>query len=269
MSKETPILFSAPMSLAIREGRKTQTRRVINPQPHKMSENGRAWLWKREDGRIIPNGPRSTCAGSEMALRESIVDFCPYGAPGDLLYVKETHWRYGKWVKDGRTKTGRQRWRFKPVGMNVQFEPQPKIPREQEGYHKRPSIFMPKDAARTWLKIIGVRGERVQDISGPDALAEGCLPDWDAFNDETEGMEGWEEPEEFIEECENECDWVNCGTDLVHSDEHKEWQRERKEYALRLAYHALWDSLNGKRPGCSWPDNPWCWCITFKRTENK
>lgn len=59
-------------------------------------------------------------------------------------------------------------------------------------------------------------------------------PDWDAFESATIGMDGWDEPEEFIEECEEECDWVNYGRDLVHSREHREWLRDRERYARQL-----------------------------------
>ncbi len=124
-------------------------------------------------------------------------------------------------------------------------------------------MFMPKWAVRLWREVTDVQAQRLQDISGFDARAEGCEPDWEGFSFETEGMEGWEEPEEFIEECENECDWVNYGNDLVHSDEHKQWLRDREEGALRLAYRHLWDSLNAKR-GYAWSLNHWVWRYMFK-----
>ncbi len=168
MSKETGILFSTPMVRAILERHKTQTRRMMKrnlPFLNAASE----WEW-------YPGGEKAGYHAYIGKVPSMDVPqgwaraFCPYGGPGldysgDLLYVKEAHWRYGKWVKNGKTKTGRQRWRFKPVGMSVRFESQPAIPREQEGYHKRPCTFMPKWAARLWLEITGVRIERVQTIA--------------------------------------------------------------------------------------------------------
>jgi hypothetical protein len=80
-------------------------------------------------------------------------------------------------------------------------------------------------------------------------------------------MEGWEEPEAFIEECEEECDWVNYGRKLVQSSKHREWERDRTSYALRLAYRALWDSVNGKAH--PWESNCWVWVVEFQQIPNR
>ena len=81
--KEYPILFSGEMVQAILDGRKTQTRRVINPQS------------------LLDNKTRVTACYE-----------CPYGAPGDSLWVRESCQIYGHWVKNGHTKSGAQRWKF-------------------------------------------------------------------------------------------------------------------------------------------------------------
>lgn len=176
--KERPILFSGPMALAILDGRKTMTRRVIKP-PFEIHPNG--YLTR-------PRGNERLCPYS-----------CPYGQPGDRLWVRET-WRVGAWdVEDG--------------GIAVDYKASPEITRtpwlsipddddgekfnrywletcnelarkgikpDDEGEHHwepgkaplnwRPSIYMPHWASRILLEIISVRVERVQDISEVDQI---------------------------------------------------------------------------------------------------
>lgn len=101
--------------------------------------------------------------------------------------------------------------------------------------------FMLKSFARYWLEVVDVRLERLQDVSEEDAIAEGCS--------------SYEDPELGIF-----------------------WTTERNEefkarfngvgiafQSAKAAFCDLWDSINGDRPGCSWADNPWAWCIAFRR----
>jgi hypothetical protein len=213
---ERPILFSAPMVRAILEGRKTMTRRIVKKAPD--------WM---QSGRI----------GKETVIPELMEqavniwgnpDLCPYGKPGDRLYVKETHWRLGKWVKDGISKTGRQRWRFKATkGEYVRFVPPDKKPaREEHGWHKRPSLFMPRWASRITLEITDVRVERLQEITEEDAKAEGVQP-WE-FN-----------PNQTLTSGERAGD---------------------SPYRSGFAY--LWDTINDHR--ATWKSNPFVWVISFR-----
>jgi hypothetical protein len=148
-TKERPILFSGPMVRAIREGRKTQTRRIIKGllsvgavfSPREMVEKPGTWLY---NGRVFP---------------------CPYGKPGDRLWVRET-WAVVPCVSDdgpkhkakgdGTGATWRADWSGNP-----------------SGFKWKPSIFMPRWASRITLEITGVRAERLQDITESDAMAEG------------------------------------------------------------------------------------------------
>jgi hypothetical protein len=131
--KEHPILFSTPMVQAILEGRKTQTRRIVKPQPKLHDENN--WPWKITD----KNGPEPYD--------------CPYGQPGDVLWVRETFSIY------------LDAYLFKST--NTIFK----------GVKWKPSIHMPKDVAQIWLQITEVKVELVQNISNEDVIAEGVKAD--------------------------------------------------------------------------------------------
>lgn len=155
---DRPILFSAPMIRALLAGTKTQTRRVMKPQP------------SRVDGGV-PFGDAPAWAHAEPG---SMMMRCPYGKRGDRLWVRET-WR-GERTDDGRPPrdldTGSRVW-FEADGaaedggaVNVDAKPG----------KLRPSMFMPRWASRITLDVTGVRVERLQDISADDAKAEGAPP---------------------------------------------------------------------------------------------
>ncbi len=156
-----PILFNGEMVRAILEGRKTQTRRVIKPQP-----------------------PSDWGGTSERA---ALLIHCPYGQVGDRLWVRETHYRFGRWVPNGFSKTGKQKWTFKAGTFEVLYMDNPPTlnvlrnsNRMERGWFKRPAIFMPRWASRITLEITGVKVERIQGVRPIDATMEGCrsLPDW-------------------------------------------------------------------------------------------
>lgn len=148
---DVPIIFSGPMVKALLDDRKTMTRRL------------------RWAGRKAADGE---------GFRESA---WARAKIGDRLWVRERHWRWGRWYKDGKTKTGRQRWRFKvsadPHVIPVIFDepPGPKPDRETIGFHKRPSIFLPREHSRLTLILTAAKIERLQDISEADAIAEGLI----------------------------------------------------------------------------------------------
>lgn len=143
--KERPILFSGPMVRAILEGRKTQTRRVVKPQPEFVWGSG-------NNGEAHVRYPGGTQPDPWIK--------CPYGQVGDRLWVRET-WgtfeRYGIPVDRDLDKLA-----YRADGGA--FVP-------DMGW--KPSIHMPRWASRLTLEIVSVRVERLQDISVGDALAEG------------------------------------------------------------------------------------------------
>ena len=144
--KERPILFSGPMVQAIREGRKTQTRRVVKPQPDFVNKLGVPFY---PDGK----GP---------------VDYrlCPYGQTGDRLWVRETFAQIGVEGR-GQATVFRASGEFDAEKWDM---PQ----REWKGW--KPSIFMPRWASRTTLEITGVHVQRLNEISEDDAREEGWHP---------------------------------------------------------------------------------------------
>lgn len=220
---ERQILFSAPMVRAILEGRKTMTRRVVNPQPEVIPEDA---LFGRPQGSVWW---RSSMFQT-MLHPEDMSAACPYGVPGDRLYLKEPHYLYGSWAKNGLTKTGKQKWRFccmREKGVRFPDDPPRRIENDKEafGWFKRSALFMPKWAARHWFVLIAVRVERLQDISAEDAQAEGCPGDY--YKDE-DGIK-----------------------DEITSPED--------------AFAELWDSINGKR--YPWAANPWVFVLSFRRIE--
>jgi hypothetical protein len=153
---EHPILFSGPMVRAILDGRKSMTRRIV-----KFNESHRVKMhhkqWHIED--------------------ENVILGCPYGQVGSKLWVKETHYLYGQWVENGLTKTGRQKWKFIYEKIWCKYlDNKPGVicvKKDQVGWFKRPSIFMPRWASRITLEITNVRVERLATLSEKDAQREG------------------------------------------------------------------------------------------------
>lgn len=146
--KERPILFSAPMVRAILAGTKTQTRRLMKPQPETQHDGEPYWhvggyrVW----GYRPPSAVPLRAGGNPLP--------CPYGVPGDRLWVRET-WAP---LTKGFAYSADPIYNYSPAGRWTS------------------SIHMPRTASRITLEVTGVRVERLQDISKGDALAEGIVP---------------------------------------------------------------------------------------------
>ena len=156
--KERPVLFSAPMVRAILEVRKTMTRRVMKLQPDDDgivtvgqigTSCGVAYVGNKTDGGLVTRVP------------------CPYGQPGDRLWVKETHILIDN--RDG----GRKILYKADAGEKV-IHPGHGDDDWRGDSKWRPSIFMRREYSRITLEITNVRVERLQEISYEDALAEGA-----------------------------------------------------------------------------------------------
>lgn len=233
-----PILFSVPMVRSTLEGIKTKTRRLVKQQPFldamgnfcSPGKKGQHSCW----GQRIDGAP---------CTRDFVKSRCPYGIPGDLLWVRET------W-KTGMTGAGPQitykatpdyfsidAWDGPDEGAGPSFN----YDRCQNADFSawlgdvlsndgpwRPSIFMPRWANRLTLEITDVRVERLQDISESDAIAEG-----------------------YPTSC-----WVPDFKQVRHLENLPE-----NRIPARLWYRVLWDQINGIG---AWDENPFVWCISFR-----
>lgn len=211
--KQTGILFSTAMVMAILEGRKTQTRRVVK-------------------------------ANIPLGNWDETQKKCPYGAPGDMLYVRETFYAWGKWVANGTTKTGKQKWKFMDLTKSVngtylycndkidKMGIAPNTLKDGKAHwYKRPSMFMPKAAVRLFLQVDNIRVERLSGISEADAMAEGVIYDEDIFKNRVYKDYSDKDPD--------------AGVDTAI-----------------ISYRTLWQKINGTQ---SWNSNPWVWVVEFKK----
>ena len=146
-----PILFNTDMVRAILAGRKTVTRRVVRPQPPDNDPHNVCFDY-------IENGT------AKFGLRNRPPHFVksPY-QPGDLLYVRETWCPYDRdHIIDGIK-----------YAYKANTTPESDGVRQEYGYKWRPSIHMPKEAARIFLRVTGVRTEQLRDMTEGSARAEG------------------------------------------------------------------------------------------------
>lgn len=188
--KERPILFSAPMVRALLAGTKTQTRRGVRPQPSPIGETNEHLL---PPGCVFKNDwswPSRTHGCSTISNKKNgptgwAEEHSPYGQPGENLRVKEQTWIWCRKVGDGLTKTGRPKFRYLPVRGDgcvvycADGEKPKKAPAfvgdlpGEYSWRCKVARFMPAWASRITLEIIGIRVERLDQITDADALAEG------------------------------------------------------------------------------------------------
>lgn len=216
--KERPILFSAPMVRALLAGTKTQTRRIIKPQP----SEGVTGFWYATH----PESKRWTGAFCKINMVDTWVK-CPYGQPGDRLWVKETtvnveaHGFVGPVYAESEEGHAYRSWGLGPNPVEV----------EPEDVKLRPSLFMTRKMARILLEVTAIRVERLQDITEEDAKAEGIV--------------------------------LSTPAEKVQGEKKDLWKHGNAVTSSPVrAYKHLWESINGPE---SWDANPWVWIVEFKR----
>lgn len=228
---ERPILFSGPMVRAIRESRKTVTRRILG---HRIG------VYTKDDA---PNVAESLVRrGSDGSPEDGEVR-CRYGVPGDRLYVKETHRVriahscvdtcdcgdvYVEYAADGERRHISEYDSIVPEGWTM--------PKRAHRDSWTPSIYMPRWASRILLEVVSVRVERLHTITEKDACAEGCKSDAEGLR-ALSHLRGVDAPR------------------AVPS----------RLRSTRDAFRELWDDINGKR--APWASNPWVWRVEFRKIE--
>jgi hypothetical protein len=159
--KERPIIFSGPLIPHILDGSKTQTRRPVkadwagyiggiddnHDDPSLWGAGGNDGVWY-----VLGRGHRDTRHGGTCSCA------CPYGEPGDRLWVRET------WCN------------ATPPDRTIPVQYRADWPPHEFGPRWKPSIYMPRWASRILLEVTEVRVERVQSITEDDARAEGVEP---------------------------------------------------------------------------------------------
>lgn len=239
--KERPILFSAPMVRAIFEGRKTQTRRVLKVQPDAVHDSRPYWNIGGYRAWEFTNESDIMRMGTHNPLR------CPYGQPGDRLWVRETFTVEHQVETDQPPphSDGRPVYQC-PHGSGWRqahyraTDPAPELQYEdmsadcEPECRWKPSIHMPRWASRILLEVVSVRVERLHDISEADALAEGVSSlrgEGQFFMDYLKSTPGTED--------------FTAGS-------------------ARNSFQTLWRSIRGDE---SWLSNPWVWVIEFRKVS--
>ncbi|EFB4108525.1 hypothetical protein AB5T19_000855 [Escherichia coli] len=189
--KERGMIFNGEMVRAILDGRKTQTRRVMKPQPEPCpAPRGGHW-W--------PSNVFKTILHVEEEMQNGkggwgglVGDACPFGDVGDRIWVRET------WAEAGASAPDLKLYRANyPAHVPTHYENVPPA----EDVRWTPSIHMPRWASRITLEIIGVRVERLNSISQEDAQAEGMeLKGWrPTYSDPDSGGEVWTPYDNFAQ----------------------------------------------------------------------
>lgn len=227
MSRVLPILFNTDMVRAILDGRKTVTRRVMKPaNPFRNKEryhqgNG-LWIdgYSKNDE---PNGYIKDYSVSSCWLTKKyyIEKYAPY-QPGDILYVRETfqkfpNYKMGEYPTQENPDKEPDSWDYVYKADNLNLDEK-----------WTPSIHMPKEAARIWLKVTDVRVGQLQDMTLDDFLSEGVVIRPEAFND----------PENA---------YMQARSEFVRI-----WDSTIKKEKIYLY---------------GWDGNPWVWVTEFERCE--
>ncbi len=218
---ERPILMNGDMVRALLDGRKTQTRRPLRRDiSGRVGRSGRSW--HLDD--------------------PACVNACPFGQPGDRLWVRETHGFCPRHM-------GVDRWSYTPEEARAIYAADgvPKLsgPRGFWSPKMRPSIHMPRWACRIVLEIVDVRVQRLRDITGEEAKAE--------------GLRGVTKDGARVK-------WGIPDADGLPGTDDYGWPWREWSADPRQAFRKIWDDCYAKR-GNGWDANPWVWVVEFRRVE--
>lgn len=235
--RERPIIFSGPMVQAILDDSKSQTRRIVKPQPE----------WAAEVSTTRVHGPLAFPIGSlgQQCGFPILIDGRrdgvhhirnPYGQPGDRLWVRETYSiqsvdRYSASVSYAERQSVGKTLADTDGGVDIiplSVEEYAQAERLKDPERWRPSIHMPRWASRITLEITEVRVQRLQDITEEDCVAEGVAPEFEVSLSE------------FV-------------------------SKKPIEVTHYLGFKHTWAKINGLE---SWENNPWVWALSFRRLQN-
>ena len=238
--RERPILFTPENAQKVFNKTKTQTRRVLNPQPYMSRSNPPNFKDTKVGDLFIcpdmfPTTPETNFVIAEcesigtyhcMGQKTFAEKHSPFGVSGDRLWVREAWrtWEEPKNCFDGILYKGDNS--FRPIEPTREAADKWVIAHDngRHGEKWRHARFMFRWCSRTILEITDVRIERLQNISAADAKAEGVT--------------------------------VFDGERLIYSD-----------HAYIPAFATLWDSINGESEAKSWRGNPWVWALTFQKLD--
>lgn len=259
--KQPNLLMTPENGIAVRRGIKTQTRRLIKPQPVHYAEGDGlpeilAWT---HPGALNPNSKYAGAyfdtheLGAEGFARE-LVNFCPYGKVGTIVAIREAFYAYGYWTIDGEG--ANSRWRFVDCsdGRLRRYHyleiPPANVRRKREAdtkaWYLRPALFMPKAAVRSHVIITEIRAQPIQAITEADAIAEGVAPLF--------------APEEINDEC-----GYHYELDLNPMPFRNYLYRRGEHFSICQtavdSFRTLFTSINGPD---AWKENRWVWALTFE-----
>lgn len=211
------MLFAGNMVEALLKDKKKQTRRALKEQPVKKGENW--WLggvnWDVKYGKVIP------APGYSLSEKAGI-------KPGDIIWVRETWFSTRFDCKEQLLQGNTDHIKYK---ADRDYDPV----KDCVGRNWKPSLHMPKEACRIFLKVTSVHAERLQDIPEDDAIDEGVIRD------------------------------VNMPINFINRWFYRDYTGETSCCGdARSSFMTLWKKMFGAE---SWKANPWVWVIKFERIE--
>lgn len=234
---EKPILFNTDMVKAILDGKKTFTRRIIK---NKYSNADIEWFENKYGRRLVymqNDAPKDIIHedGSRTCHLKACEDIKKPYEVGDILYVRETWCDTSKDLKDNATlEIGNCKYIFK---VDDNGEDQPLV--EMDIKRWRPSIHMPKEAARIFLKVKNVTAQRIQEMEHKDFISE--------------GIREYTKDRKLFKYSANE--------------ELYKWRD--MPLTAKEAFKDLWDSTIPRGQFVNlWESNPWVWVIEFEKLMN-